>query len=267
MTVPRLRRSDGAGHDAKLRGAFYTAEEVADFLVWWAVRAPSDTVLDPSFGGGVFLRAACQRVIALGGRPAERVFGAEIHQEAHTDITRALASEFGLGLRNLTLGDFFELDAATECMFDAVVGNPPFVRYQRFGGDSRRRALRRAAEQGVQLSELTSSWAPFLVHSVAMVRPGGRLAMVVPFEVFHAAYALPVIEHLRRSFARVTFLTFREKLFADLSEDTILLAGCREPTGTPRHAFRPGAEPPNTGAPQRRSCGVRARAADRVLRS
>ncbi|HWQ15964.1 MAG TPA: N-6 DNA methylase [Roseiflexaceae bacterium] len=225
MAAPRVQRSSGFDQDAKSRGAFYTADEVADFLVRWAIRAPSDTVLDPSFGGGVFLRAACQRVIALGGRPAEHVFGAEIHPEAHRDITRTLASEFGLGHHNLTLGDFFEIDAATSCTFDAVVGNPPFVRYQRFGGASRKFALRRAAEQGVRLSELTSSWAPFLVHSIAMIRPGGRLAMVVPFEIFHAAYALPVIEHLRRSFARVTFLTFREKLFADLSEDTILVLG------------------------------------------
>ncbi|MGC8638843.1 MAG: hypothetical protein ACP5XB_03065 [Isosphaeraceae bacterium] len=42
-------------------------------------------------------------------------------------------------------------------------------------------------------------------------------------EVGHAQYAKPVLEHIRRSFGSVTFLTFREKLFPDLNEDTVLL--------------------------------------------
>jgi hypothetical protein len=62
-----------------------------------------------------------------------------------------------------------------------------------------------------------------LIHSIAMLKPGGRLAMVVPMEIGHAAYALPVLDHLSKSFAQVTLLTFQKKLFADLSEDTLLL--------------------------------------------
>ncbi len=46
----------------KALGAYYTDSQVADFLVWWAVRNVTDTVLDPSFGGGVFLRSACKRL-------------------------------------------------------------------------------------------------------------------------------------------------------------------------------------------------------------
>jgi len=75
--------------------------------------------------------------------------------------------------------------------FDAVVGNPPFIRYQRFSGAARRRALERCRDHGVKLPELCSSWAPFVVHSAAMVKPSGRLAMVVPMEIAHAAYARP----------------------------------------------------------------------------
>src|SRR3954466_4942721 len=42
--------------DAKAFGAFYTDAQIAEFLAWWAIRERGDTVLDPSFGGGVFLR-------------------------------------------------------------------------------------------------------------------------------------------------------------------------------------------------------------------
>ncbi|MBM4046381.1 MAG: SAM-dependent DNA methyltransferase [Planctomycetes bacterium] len=207
----------------KALGAFYTDDQIAQFLVWWAIRSGQDTVMDPSFGGGVFLRAACERLTELGGQPACQVFGVEVDAMAHRRAVEDLCSDFGVRTQNLPLSDFFALDSTVMQPVDVVVGNPPFIRYQRFCGDARRTALRRVAAEGVQLSELSSSWAPFLVHSIAMLKTGGRLAMVVPMEMCHAAYALPVLDHLAKSFAKVTFLTFRDKLFPDLSENTFLL--------------------------------------------
>jgi len=208
---------------SKSLGAFYTADQVADFLVWWAIRSAKDCVLDPSFGGGVFLRSACKRLVKLGGQPASQVFGVELDHKVYARIADKLSEEFGVKRRNLLSSDFFEVDLTTMPSVDAVIGNPPFIRYQRFSGDTRKRALNRAEQQGVHLNALSSSWAPFLIHSVAMLKQGGRLAMVVPMEIAHAAYALPVLRHLVKLFNRVTFLTFQKKPFPDLSEDTLLV--------------------------------------------
>lgn len=209
-------------HDAKSMGAYYTDASVADFLAWWALRSGTDTVLDPCFGGGVFLRSACERILRLDGRPELQVFGVEIDEEVYRRVSENLASDYLLGPKTLHRDDFFHIDPDTR-QVDVVIGNPPFIRYQRFTGDARRLGLSRSLAQGVRLPELCSSWAPFIVHCIAMLRPGGRLAMVVPMEVGHAKYARPVLEHIRRSFGSATFLTFKKKLFADLSEDTILL--------------------------------------------
>lgn len=209
--------------DAKAMGAYYTDAAVAAFLVWWAVRSSDDKVMDPSFGGGVFLRTACKALAHLGGDPSKQVLGVEMDADTHARTGALLASEFGLPAQNLLLRDFFEVDAGEAVRVDAIVGNPPFIRYHRFTGVARERALARAASQGVRLTKLTSSWAPFLVHGVSMLKQGGRLAMVLPMEVGYAAYALPLFRHVSRSFERVTFLTFRRKLFPDLSEDTLLL--------------------------------------------
>lgn len=211
------------GDLAKTFGAFYTDTQIADFLVRWAVRSGHERVLDPGFGGGAFLRVACIRLRDLGGRPEDQVYGIELDAAVHTAISDKLSDEFCLRRSNLQSGDFFQFECSPERQVDAVVGNPPFIRYQRFTGDSRQRALERAAQHGVRLSALSSSWAPFLVHSVGMVKSGGRLAMVIPMEIAYAAYARPVLQHLARSFGKVTFLTFRKKLFPALSEDTLLL--------------------------------------------
>jgi len=219
---------------AKELGAYYTDSQVADFLVWWAVRNPEDTVLDPSFGGGVFLRSAGKRIRELNGTPAWKIFGVELASDVHAEISTRLNREFELARHNLRRSDFFEVLPGQIPFVDAVVGNPPFIRFQRFTGEARQRALSRAAEAGLKLSSLTSSWLPFLVHSIRFLKPGGRLAMVVPFEIGHASYARPVLEHLAKRFESITFISFRKKLFDDLNEDTLLLLaeqfGPREPS-------------------------------------
>jgi hypothetical protein len=163
------------------------------------------------------------RILQSGGTPATQVYGVELDAKTHAQTAGKIVPEFSLPTRNLILSDFFDLYPETIAPMDAVVGNPPFIRYQRFFGTYRAKAMACARKEGVSLSSLSSSWAPFLVHSIAMLRQGGRLAMVLPVEIGHASYARPLLAYLSRSFAKATFLTFRRKLFPNLSEDTLLL--------------------------------------------
>jgi adenine-specific DNA methylase len=217
-----LDLGNGISPSLKDRGAFYTDEAVAGFLVRWAVRKPSDTVMDPSFGEGVFLNAAFRRLADLGGDPRTGVFGVEIDESTFLRTLKQRNPQPGLNSGNLHLGDFFETNPGS-WQVNAIVGNPPFVRYQKFTGSARERALARARRQGVRLPALTSSWAPFMVHSASMVKPGGCLAMVAPLELVQARYAKPVLDFLTNAFQEVTILTFRRKLFPKLNEATVLV--------------------------------------------
>ena len=42
-----------------------TPKEVVDFLISWAVRSSSDTVLDPACGDGTFLQGSWNRLVSL----------------------------------------------------------------------------------------------------------------------------------------------------------------------------------------------------------
>jgi len=247
----------------KALGSYYTDSQIADFLVWWAVRDAKDSVLDPSFGGGVFLRSAGKRLQQLRGDPKRQIFGIELNADVHVTISELLRHEFGIVPANLIQSDFFEILPNRLRPVDVVVGNPPFIRYQRFSGDARELARKRAAEEGLTISGLSSSWLPFLIHSVRLLRPGGRLAMVIPFEISHATYARPVLDHLSKRFDSVTFLTFRKKLFPTLSEDTLLLLaeGRHEPFGVAQFFLRDlahaGELPDIKQSNRRRLSGVR----------
>ncbi|CAN5626317.1 class I SAM-dependent methyltransferase [soil metagenome] len=215
--------SPPSGSRAKAFGAFYTDPLIARFLVWWALRTGRETIIDPSFGGGVFLEEAAKRIQLMGGEINDQVYGVELDADVHSRVSAELREALGVSPKNLILADFFEVAPSRLGPFDAVVGNPPFIRYQSFSGASREQALRRALDQNVELSKLASSWAAFLVHAVALLKPGGRLAMVLPVELGHAAYARPLVDFLQRSFGTVTLLTFEKRLFVELSQDTLLL--------------------------------------------
>lgn len=224
--------------DRKRLGAWYTPPALVEPLVTWAVRSPTDVTLDPAAGDGGFLVRTAARLRDLGAPDVRnRLVAVDINPAAIAATNRALrASGVVLPRRHLICSDFFEVDPTqTEGgsfpRIDAVIGNPPYIRYQTFAGTDRQVALERAARVGVRLSSLTSSWAPFVVHASSFLRKGGRLALVLPAELVHAGYAGEVRAFLRRSFHTVTILDFEDHVFPDSQERVILiLAEGREVT-------------------------------------
>lgn len=196
--------------DIKEFGAIYTAREVADVIVRWAV-PNNGTVLDPSCGDGVFAAAT------MDARCSARFVGVEINERQAAETRRALRDE----RVRIVASDFF--DYYPDEKFGAIVGNPPFIRYQAFAQQARERALFRCRLAGVGLNRLASSWAHFVVVAAEMLEAGGRLGLVLPTELLHASYAKPVLTYLQRSFGSLTLVTFEERLFPDISQDTLIL--------------------------------------------
>lgn len=199
--------------DSRILGAYFTPEAVAAALVRWAVRNPADLLLDPSSGDGRFIALHPRSV----GVERDPVSVAEAACRApHATVVEA---------------DFFTWAADDRRRFDCAAGNPPFIRYQRFTGATRRAALDYCRRLGVTFSGLSSSWAPFLVAAASKLRLGGRLAFVVPAEIGHAPYAVPLLDYLVANFGSVHVVAVKEKVFPRLSEDCWLLladnAGCR----------------------------------------
>ena len=201
--MPRL--SVKTAETAKENGAYYTPDAVAAALVRWAVREDPDTLLDPSCGDGRFISrhansVGVERDGAAAAIARQRAPCAQLHQ-----------------------ADFFTWAEQTTDRFDCAAGNPPFIRYQTFKGEVRRRALDLCAELGAPFSALTAPWAPFLVVTASLLRAGGRMAFVVPASIGHAPYAAPLIEYLVDRFDLVRIVPIRQKLFPHLSEDCWLL--------------------------------------------
>lgn len=206
----------------KARGAFFTPVEVARYICDWAVRSPDDRIYEPSCGEAQFLLAAGERLRSLGARRVDEshLRGAELHQASADE---ALAELGAIGMTaGIEVSDFFDV-AVGEGTLDAVVGNPPYVRYQAFHGEARAKAQRAALRAGVRLTGLASSWAAFTVRSAELVMPTGRLGLVLPAELLSVNYAGPVRRFLADRFRSVRVITFDERVFPGVLADVVLL--------------------------------------------
>jgi adenine-specific DNA-methyltransferase len=214
----------------RARGAFFTPEPIAAHLAAWAVRSsPQAKVLDPTCGEAVFLQAAGRELKAAGCQSSDldqRLYGVDLHAESLAAATALLESE-GLDAY-LLVDDFFAVATPDQLgsplpFMDAVLGNPPFVRYQQHIGATRRRSVSAALRQGVRLNGLASSWAALLVHACGFLKPEGRLAMVLPAELLTVSYAEPVRAWLKQRFEKVHLVLFERLQFEDALEKVVLV--------------------------------------------
>ncbi len=183
--------------EPKARGAVFTRPAVVDFILDLAGYTQDRPlhelrILEPSFGGGQFVKAAAERLIrswrTSDFAPAVDVlFGAlraveldELtYMAARADLATTLAS---LGLSGtearaltaawLTCDDFLLGDI--DGTFDFVVGNPPYVRQENI--ESGMLATYRG--KFPTMVGRADLYVAFFERSLDLLKPGGRLAFI-----------------------------------------------------------------------------------------
>lgn len=206
----------------KARGAFFTPAALCNYVSSWAIRSPDDQILEPACGEAAFLLAAGIRLNQLQAGlllSSGRIHGFEVHGASAESASATLG---GAKIdAEITTADF--LDVEPQPRFDAVIGNPPYVRYQEWQGEARTKARAAALRAGVALTNLASSWAAFVIHSSLFLRPGGRLGLVLPAELLSVNYAAPVRAYLMQRFGRVRLVLFEQRVFPGVLEEVVLL--------------------------------------------
>jgi adenine-specific DNA methylase len=202
----------------KLRGGFYTDADLAAFLTRWVGVARPQRLLEPSCGDGAFLEAI-QKCAATRLR---RVVACEINPEEAAKAKERVNSarvEFHVGdFLHWYLFKAGEIEA-----FDGVLGNPPFIRYQYLPEELQLLSEKIFARFGLPFTKHTNAWVSFVIASLALLRPGGRLGMVVPSEIFHIPHAQSLRRFLAEQCSRILILDPEEIWFGDTLQGTVLL--------------------------------------------
>jgi adenine-specific DNA methylase len=223
----------GASRARKVNGVYYTPPRLAALLAGWALEREPKRVLEPSYGDGVFLREAEAKLMEHGVRsPGKRLYGVEIDPAGPTRLRKS-------GLRlpegHLYAADLLSLDAAQLGEpFEAILGNPPYIRHHLLDEKLVTRGRESAKRLGIKLNGRSDAWAYFCAHLVTFLASGGRMALVLPGSVLQADYARPLLDALAREEGEVQLVRIGQRLFEGVQERTVLLLIDRS---------RPGGDP------------------------
>ena len=194
-------------------GQFETPPNVADLLLGFCLRRPTDRLLDPSCGEGAFLARAAQWLDWLtdqrGDIPEDALWGIELDSET------AVSAQTHLPQAHITNQNFFATNLDGERPFDAIIGNPPYTRFEWLGKlhkDSGEQLALFTGEPPVAETDAGKLLMPaplwdslggrsglhayFFLHGTQFLREGGRFGFVVPNAWLDVAYGERLKQYL-----------------------------------------------------------------------
>ncbi|MBN1209993.1 MAG: N-6 DNA methylase [Myxococcaceae bacterium] len=205
----------------KLRGGYYTPLDIARFLARWCLEISPEQMLEPGCGDGNFLEA----VARCEPKSLKKLMAFELEPE-EAKKARARARALAPGKMKVHNEDFLEwylLGSGIHGTVDAVVGNPPFIRYQYLSQPAQALAEKLFKFLRLPFTRHTNAWVPFVLASLHMLRPGGRLAMVVPSELLHVLHTQSLRTYLIERCQSVLVIEPKEIWFDDTLQGVVLL--------------------------------------------
>lgn len=207
----------------KLRGGYYTPENLAEFMVSWALHNEElTTVFEPSCGDGVFLEAIARHpnfpkikclAVELIEDEAQKVRG-KMHHYPNVDVINADFFSIYEQYKNNLFGNE---------KFDVILGNPPYIRYQYLTAEQRAAQANILVSNGMKSNMLINAWVSFVVACVELLKDKGKIGLVIPAELLQVAYAEDLRLFLIKSLSKITVITFEELIFPDVQQEVVLL--------------------------------------------
>jgi tRNA1(Val) A37 N6-methylase TrmN6 len=203
---PELSREE-----CRARGVYYTPPEIAAWIVAetygplledWNGVGSAPRLLDPACGGGVFLLAARERLekrrseLGLRNEPQAAAVRSAIHgRDIDTGAIANLRTKWPeLPAANLRCADTLRSEEREQ--YDAIVGNPPYVSIRELARGTPSDYVKRLRDRYCTARGNFDLYAPFWERSLELLRPGGRLGLIVPNKWNTLDYARPLRELL-----------------------------------------------------------------------
>lgn len=207
----------------KLRGGYYTPVDLAVYITKWVLEKKPTAILEPSCGDGVFFKA----LAALGAPKTLRSLTGFELLPAEANKAKEQCAALPKVKCSIHPEDFLDWSirsiAGGQREFDAVVGNPPFIRYQYLEEQAQQHAEAIFKLLKLPFTKHTNAWVPFVLASIAMLKPGGRLGMILPSEIVHVMHAQSLRTYLGATCARLLIIDPEEIWFEDTLQGAVIL--------------------------------------------
>ena len=200
-------------------GSFYTPKIIADFMADYLlrkVRGKDLSILEPSVGDGVFIKAILENEQLYLKTKSITVVEREEKELAKVEKDKKII---------FNLNDFLDFQKQSQETFSLVIGNPPYIKKNHLT-DGQITSCEEIHGLFPMLSKnkIKNIWTAFLVRSIQFLKKDGVLALVLPAELLQVKYAVELRNLLKVEFQRIEIFTFKELLFDDCKgQDTMIL--------------------------------------------
>ena len=209
-----------------------------------AIKGSRQTVLEPSFGDARFvdafyLQESVESIVAV--ELDERKVKKVIDNRGYPSSVSVVCSDY--------------LSFAAECpdSFDLIIGNPPYISIKNLNKSTLEKAKTLCFELGIDCSVAQNLWVAFLLASIKLLEEDGVIFFVLPSEFLQVQYAEKLRLFLERQFNTIHILTFSERMFPDIEQETCLVYLTNEKQGLPYIAYK-HYDALNYGVPSYESC-------------
>lgn len=206
----------------KLRGGYYTPQNLADYVTRWVLSTHPASVLEPSCGDGAFIQA-------IHNNNGDKAVNLECFELFDIEAQKAVQRCETLGFSNATVteGDYLvwanKQLAENHTLYDGVVGNPPFIRYQFLENEFQVQAELVFKQLKQKFTKHTNAWVPFLLSSLALLKEGGRLGMVIPSEIIHVMHAQSLRSYAGQVCSKIVIIDPKEIWFEDTLQGAVII--------------------------------------------
>lgn len=186
----------------------YTPAALADAMIATLGDEPQFHWLEPSHGSGVFLETLARRCV-----PQRRIVALDL------DPTPSPADHLARTFRGV---DFLRWSLQTDCRFDRIVGNPPYIAISQLPVSLRTAAAGITDFRNRPIGNGANVWYAFVLASLKVLKPGGSVAFVLPSSAEFADYAEAMRVGVRQQFERLEIYRSDRPFFSQVQEGNLI---------------------------------------------
>ena len=219
----------------KLNGRYFTPQLIADFVTEWVVDQEQaiKNVLEPSVGEGIFLSSLSKFENTTNSNIIAIEIDEDTAKEAISKTGYSFYSNWGFfrekteDKKVVINDDFYHAykNGLEQKRFQAILGNPPYIRYQYLQEDQRVEQSEILTRNLMKSNKLINAWVSFTVACISCMEDSSRIGLVVPAELLQVKYSEDLRKFLVKQLNRCTIVTFDNLVFDDIEQEVVLLLG------------------------------------------
>ncbi|WP_418531365.1 Eco57I restriction-modification methylase domain-containing protein [Phocaeicola sp.] len=208
----------------KKTGSYYTPIKTVRFMYKYLESQKNWVcdMLEPSAGDGRFIEQG------LKNDTISKIVGVELVKEkAEILLQRFMGKNI-----HIISKDFLEFSLYSKEKYDLIIGNPPYINKKNIEPVFVERAYTLCKQYNLPKGIVQNAWVAFILASLSHLAAKGVLFFVLPIELLQVQYAEKLRVFLEKNFNTIHILTFDEKMFPEIEQNTCLLylTNCKEKT-------------------------------------